>query len=166
MTGLVDLTNAPRLAHKRALRGSEHPVTRNLVGPAVGVAPDPPVSTNRGKEEMMGLDFKGSEAHWSYGGFMRFRQRLAASVGIVDLLAMDGFDGKGSWESVPNDPIVPFLQHSDCDGELSAAECAKIGPRLREILVPWADDYDKQQGLLLCDGMDDCAASGDALVFC
>lgn len=108
----------------------------------------------------MGLDFSHTEAHWGYIGFNFFRTKLAAEAGIA-LHCMDGFaadmlgrtyakvrisgeDENGNmgpigfqpvikWSAV-NDDIVPLLNHSDCDGELSPEECLKVAPRLRELV--------------------------------
>jgi hypothetical protein len=113
----------------------------------------------------MGLDFGQSEAHWGYGGFMRFRERLASMIGILDLMAAFNRDDF-PWDKYP-DPITLLINHSDCDGQLTAEECGKIAPRLREMVTPWPEgDYDKRQALLLADGMDKCAKKKRPLVFC
>lgn len=113
----------------------------------------------------MGLDFGQCEASWSYGGFHRFRIRLAQEIG-VDLESMEGFrDGGNKWDNLI-DPIIPLLNHSDCDGELSSEDCSKVAPRLRQLVSGWDDDYDKRQALTLVEGMELCAATGEALIFC
>lgn len=113
----------------------------------------------------MGLDFSHGEAHWSYSGFHRFRVELAAAIG-VDLDQMQGFGGEISWENV-NNPIIPLLNHSDCDGELSPEECRQIAPKLKEIVSNWPeDDYDRRQAERLAEAMETCANEGDALEFC
>ncbi len=101
----------------------------------------------------MGLDFSHGNAHWTYSGFNRFRKRLAAAIGF-DLDEMDGFKLNGrSWNDM-KDAIKPLLNHSDCDGDLTPDECRQVEPRLREIVSAWPDDdFDKQQALLLADGM-------------
>lgn len=123
----------------------------------------------------MGLHI--GEAHWSYGGFARFRERLAAAEGI-DLPRMVGFCDKygrhddGSeclattrWDTVKSD-LVPLLNHSDCDGELTPQECARVWPRLQEILLTFApDDYDRREGLVLVREMQDAADGGYDLEF-
>jgi hypothetical protein len=117
----------------------------------------------------MGLDFRQSKAHWSYGGFMRFRYTLAAAIG-VDLRRMEGFteypsrspletDPPIPWSTVTDD-LVPLLNHSDCDGVLTAEEMRSVSPRLREIVSHWPTDaahpasYDRREALQLCDDMD------------
>lgn len=121
----------------------------------------------------MGLDFSHCDAHWSYSGFGRFRVRLAETIGM-DLLKMEGFDRehKGlSWKGV-KDPIGRLLNHSDCDGDLSPAECRKIAPRLRELIglmeagcVSDVFDYDKQNALELVKGMELAVKKGEPLEF-
>lgn len=112
----------------------------------------------------MGLDFAQSEAHWSYIGFMHFRQRLASMIGLNDIMA--AFNDKDfPWDKYP-DPIILLINHSDCDEELSPEDCAKVAPRLREMVAPWPDDYDKTQALLLAEGMDSCVKNNESLEFC
>lgn len=134
----------------------------------------------------MGLAFKGADARWAYGGFMRFRERLANEIGIC-LELMEGFKKRiENWKSVygeenfpsflptkplkwdkVKDDIVPLLLHSDCDGKLSVEECKKVAPRLRELIKEWDDnDYDKQQAILLAEGMEDCIKKNKSLIFC
>jgi hypothetical protein len=123
----------------------------------------------------MGLDIYISKPErvtsWSYSYFHAFRRRLAREIGI-DLDQMEGFvdprpEGglalavaAQSWDGI-KDPIVPFLNHSDCDGEIGEQECEKIGPRLRELVQRWpADDPDRQQAEQLADAMEDVASTG------
>lgn len=113
----------------------------------------------------MGLDFSNCSARWSYSGFNAFRRSLGAEIGL-DLDEMEGFGGNKSWELV-NDPIVPFLAHSDCDGELSPKECGQVGPRLRELVEHLPEkDYNRKNALMLVEAMAECAKSGDSLIFC
>lgn len=112
----------------------------------------------------MGLDFSHGDAHWAYSGFNRFRTRLAEAIGIK-LMDMQGFGGTIPWETV-TDAIVPLLNHSDCDGELSPEECATVAPRLRELVAEWSDmDSDKREALPLAEAMEQCAGLGEPLEF-
>lgn len=114
----------------------------------------------------MGIDFSHSDAHWSYGGFGRFRAAIAKHEGI-DLGAMQGFGGELPWEPVAT-ALKPLLDHSDCDGELSPEDCATVAPRLREVIdAVWPDDnYDRRTGIELAEGMEDAAKTGEPLEFC
>jgi hypothetical protein len=117
----------------------------------------------------MGLDFSNNEAHWSYSGFNRFRERLGTEIGI-QLREMNGFtrdDTPGiSWDTV-NDPIKFLLDHSDCDDALTPAECELIEPSLRKLVFAWEDsDYDKINALYLADGMRESVVSQTPLEFC
>lgn len=111
------------------------------------------------------LDESCNAPSWSYGGFGEFRRRLAAEIGI-NLHEMKGFlGGWRPWKM--RDPIVPLLNHSDCDGVLTPAECAQVAPRLRELVAEWEDDnYDRDMALKLADAMDACVADGVDLEFC
>lgn len=143
----------------------------------------------------MGLDFSHCEAHWAYSGFMRFRTKLAAEVGIA-LHCMESFAWNFSTnkpyefvrvneynESIPNnggligiqpvikwsavhDDIVPLLNHSDCEDDLTPDECRKVAPRLRKLVEQWADDdRDKINALLLAEGMEFAASLEENLRF-
>lgn len=134
--------------------------------------------------------------NWSYSGFNSFRKQIAYYAGIP-LLKMEGyselpyvfsFQGREAfdkyqaqlaeekknrikWETV-NDPLVPFFTHSDCDGNFSPEECAKIAPRLREILETKmkedvdnliANPYDLESGLQLVSAMEESVKTGQPL---
>jgi hypothetical protein len=104
----------------------------------------------------MGLGFVGSDASWSYSGFYRFCTKLAFAS-----------DAKPSTCAGGEDPILILTEHSDCDGIISPADCARIAPRLRELMADWLDeDYDKEHGILLAEGMEECARSNKDLIFC
>ncbi len=93
-----------------------------------------------------------------------------------------------SWDDVKDD-IVLLLYHSDCVGELTSEQCAKVAPRLRELIGDWPDkmapfktnkelqaigykeeyiydDYDKKNALLLADQMEECVRFNVPLIFC
>jgi hypothetical protein len=121
----------------------------------------------------MGLDFRvvGVEmpweerVTWSYGGFNRFRERIAASVGI-DWDALFRTRDFAPLMALA-DPIQPLLNHSDCEGDLSASECRKVAPRLREIIAAWPqDDYDRIHGEKLAAMMQRAADRNVPLIFC
>lgn len=116
----------------------------------------------------MGIDFIPGDVHWSYRGFHEFRTRLAAEIG-VNIMDMEGFTDYPniavSWNTI-HDDIVPLLDHSDCEGELEPDVCAKVTPRLRELIVPWSnDDYDKAHAIKLANAMEKCARKGRPLLF-
>jgi hypothetical protein len=112
----------------------------------------------------MGLDFSRCKAHWGYSGFHYFRVKLASEIGInLDEMAHFAEDGK-SWENIEDD-IKPLLIHSDCDGDMKPEICAKVAPRLRQLIKDWDDCYDKQQAMELARGMDKCAKAKKPLVF-
>jgi hypothetical protein len=121
----------------------------------------------------MGVDFwieakpEYTGCCWSYCGFNDFRKRLAESIGI-NLDEMKGFcnDGK-EWPDPKKEPLVYFLDHSDCDGELLPEECRAVWKRLHEVVSEWSDralDYDRKKGLILAAKMRD-AADGDLRLY-
>jgi hypothetical protein len=112
------------------------------------------------------VDYDDPELHarWAYSGFNEFRERLARAIGIPRLSAMEGFGGERPWSEVEDD-LVPLLHHSDCDGELDYTACAKVAPRLREIVETWHhDDIDRQNALRLCAMMDLVVEGGAHMV--
>lgn len=133
----------------------------------------------------MGLDFckrtqvkLENSPHWSYGGFHRFRKRVAKSIGI-DLEKMKGFESidcnlfKGPFLEWPEkNPVEILLSHSDCDGVLSSEDCETIAPILEGIVGAWGEDknnpssYDTIAGNMLVLAMRECAEEGADLVFC
>ena len=115
----------------------------------------------------MGLDFIGSNAHFSYSGFYSFRAKLAESIGIPNLRDMEGFDGDISWDTVKDD-ISLLINHSDCDGNLSPAKMKKIYPRLKAIAETWNDDisWDKERSFQLADDMERLVKQKKYLKFC
>ena len=116
----------------------------------------------------MGLDFVGADAHWSYSSFNSFRHKLAKEVGI-DLDEMDGFGGRKSWARVKT-PLKWLLNHSDCDGQITAKRCAKMAPILRGAVLQWVNlkehEYDLEQALELAEGMRECGRRNKPLIFC
>lgn len=109
----------------------------------------------------MGVNIGRSQ--WAYGLFAEFRRELAALEGF-ELGEMRGFDGERSWDEVTT-PLAPFLNHSDCDGDLSPEECAQVWPRLADLLPLLPQEYDRINGAGLVEDMRECAASGQRLEF-
>lgn len=108
---------------------------------------------------------------FSYGGFNQFRTRVAAAEGI-DLNKMEGYfspegpylaSGRAPDRPIPWDvydtPLTPFLNHSDCDGNMTYEECQQVAPRLKAICEGWADALPmygggwKEKGLTLAELM-------------
>jgi hypothetical protein len=118
----------------------------------------------------MGLDTSHDAWHGAYSAFMRWREKLAEVAGLPPLKMMEGFweagvapydpatmifhdpGGKDSvqkflsglpirWECLKPDPLYTLLCHSDCDGEIAAADCGPIADSL-ERLLPLLSDGD------------------------
>jgi len=82
----------------------------------------------------------------------------------MDLDDMVGFGGNIPFH-IYQDDIVPLLDHSDCEGELTPEECKQVASRLRELVSSWKDDYDKLRVLDFADGMELAANQGEPLEF-
>ena len=132
----------------------------------------------------MGVDFRRIAAYkhfpcgMAYRGFIRFRARIAASIG-VNLAVMEGFtdphEARIPWPGGldANDPIIDLLNHSDCDGIINLNRCGPLAKRLREIVSAWPDTcpedpdgFYKQRGLALADAMQECYDECSDLEFC
>lgn len=113
----------------------------------------------------MGLDFSHCDAHWAYSGFARFRDKLAKQVGILDYDQISSTNDP-RFDKIKKDPIRYLLAHSDCDGHLTAKQCEKVAPRLKELVSTWPnDDYDKIKALDLAEGMEFAASKKQKLLF-
>lgn len=160
------------------------------------------------------------QAHFAYGGFDRFRSKLAAAEGITlskmwGFLPSNGVEAylkaqkedpsslpipvgrateemhkaalekayaeAGRWDDQTT-PLKPLLNHSDCEDEMTAAECRQVAPRLREIVEGWSnepppkpedvessawfdDNPDRRAGLALVELMEFCAEHDYELLF-
>ncbi|TGB00386.1 hypothetical protein E4665_01535 [Sporolactobacillus shoreae] len=112
----------------------------------------------------MGLNFSHCDAHWSYGLFHDFREKLAREIGM-DLNRMEGFGGNTRFSDF-DDAIIPLLNHSDCEGEMTAKECSQVAPRLRELVADWSEEDYVEEALSLAGGMELAARNDQPLIFC
>lgn len=114
----------------------------------------------------MGLEFKDSHAHWSYGGFAIFRRKLAKMDGI-DIQKLKEWGGT---IDCPNIPMREFYIHSDADGELEPHKLKIIVPRFSELMEMHkkeygTEDYDTRMGYELLNTMKECIEDDVPLVF-
>jgi hypothetical protein len=94
----------------------------------------------------MGLDTTHDCWHGPYSSFGRWRKDIAAMIGI-NLDEMLGFynratgvSGGTPFPDPHTEPLVILIDHSDCDGEIDAADCAAIADRLADLLPRMAPD--------------------------
>jgi hypothetical protein len=96
----------------------------------------------------MGLDTSHDAWHGAYSAFARFRAGLARAAGMPGGPLRDWFERDAapylpiSWDVLGPDPLIVLLDHSDCDGEIAAADCGPLADRIEELipLLPGADD--------------------------
>lgn len=127
----------------------------------------------------MGLDFRFENRtdinngpdmpHWTYSGFMRFREKLAEQIGI-NLKDMKGFGGEKSWDEVES-LLDLLLNHSDCEGSIHYEFCEEIYPALLDAIKDWDNDgifeeTDYKQGMMLAECMKYAAENEFHLIFC
>lgn len=95
----------------------------------------------------MGLDTTHNCWHGPYSSFNEFRRKLALQIGI-NLDEYIGYSDTGTKHllDIKHD-IMPLLNHSDCDGELSVEEASRIADGLTDILSGGEkmDHYLKEQ---------------------
>lgn len=86
----------------------------------------------------MGLDTSHNCWHAPYSSFNTFRKLLASRIGMV-LDNMEGFGGDGKFAAFDHD-IIPLLDHSDCDGEITPADAAKVARGLEAIYADLTEE--------------------------
>jgi len=128
----------------------------------------------------MGLDISHDCWHGSYSSFGRFREAIAATIGIT-LHEMQGFGGQTEWSPEDQEPLVTLLNHSDCDGEIPVERLLPLAKRLRAIadrlLPPAARPSEtrttfpnmerawKDEALQFAKGCEAAAREGEAVEF-
>jgi len=80
----------------------------------------------------MGLDTSHNAWHGPYSSFNLWRTLICEKAGLGYLRNYIGFGGEKQWDE--NHPLVPLLNHSDCDGEIKWEDCKGIAVALTEIL--------------------------------
>jgi len=119
--------------------------------------------TNK-QEKKVGLGFSHGDAHWSYSGFMRFRNKLTETLGYTVPLGEMYYHG--SHIQMKNEPIFPLINHSDCDGNLTVEEMQQILPQLEGIINRWDDDdYEKPLGLRFVTSIKEAIEADEPLEF-
>lgn len=82
---------------------------------------------------IMGLDTTHEAWHGPCSAFNDWRRWVAQKALGMDLDKMEGFcDGGFSWSHIKH-PLVPLLNHSDCDGVLPLAALKEIADSLMEL---------------------------------
>lgn len=131
----------------------------------------------------MGLDTSHDCWHGPYSAFFRWRTAVANAGGYPTTnggrtyanIDFDKFEPKnlyGEWDSLPDDPLLILLVHSDCDGEIPSEYCAHIATRLEQILPALPEEG---SGALahgyqwatqrFINGLRDAAEAGEAVEF-
>lgn len=105
----------------------------------------------------MGLDTTHDCWHGSYTRFNCFRLSIAEAAGYklikkfgeipypdipYNSYSEDNF--LGIWEKPVNDPLLFFIAHSDCDGEIKVEQAKLLIPRLKEIYPKVTDEMHQQ----------------------
>lgn len=117
----------------------------------------------------MGLDTSHNCWNGSYSTFNRFRFCLAKQIGI-DLSEYSGYgNGTKDLELIQHE-LMPLLNHSDCDGQLTVEESKSIIIGLNKVLDNYNDkieaDYDfKERVIKFRDGCIDAISKNEIIDF-
>jgi hypothetical protein len=109
---------------------------------------------------------------WPYHMFNSFRHRIARSCGLKDVYANTETDmyKTGRYKELGDSPIYPFIEHSDCDGEMGPEECGPVGAYLKVLIEEWLGEdpqeiIDIKNGKRLAEAMLKCHEKGETLLF-
>lgn len=80
----------------------------------------------------MGLDTTHDCWHGAYSAFHRFRQNLAAAIGIK-LEEMEWFGGEKPFPSKQDEPLVILLKHYDDRGDIAVEDLLPLADRLDQV---------------------------------
>jgi len=111
----------------------------------------------------MGLDTTHNCWHGPYSSFNKFRKAIAKYAG-VDLDEMIGFGGNKSFSLITHD-IVPLLDHSDCDGEISVEDAKRIVSGLNLIIPNINEEYIKADAIQFRDGCLEAILKNEVIEF-
>jgi len=115
----------------------------------------------------MGLFTTHGCFHASYTDFHELRSAIAEAAGWDELDKYVGYRGTTPY---PDDVLTVLLGHSDCDGEITAADAGPLADRL-EALLPQLDDRDgdewspRAQTRQFIDGLTLASAAGEPVRF-
>lgn len=105
----------------------------------------------------MGLDTSHDCWHGAYSAFNRWRNHLAELAGyairrveqdtpmppmntvMIDWGHLPPNALEGEWPTLPDDPLLILIAHSDCDGIIKAEHTGPLADRLDELLPLLAD---------------------------
>lgn len=106
----------------------------------------------------MGLDTTHDCWHGAYSAFSRWRNYVAKTAGYVIakvtwddvgypadtvMLEWHRYEAKnyyGQWDTLPDDPLIILIVHSDCEGEIKPQHATILADRLEEILQDMEDE--------------------------
>ena len=111
----------------------------------------------------MGIALHPGNLRMSYSGFNALRRDISNLFG-VNLGTMKGFGGSAEWNTFPEQGLVPLLNHSDCDGELSVADMKLIVPCLKPC-VDKLIEYHRSYCQTLIDDMESAISNNKKIDF-
>lgn len=103
----------------------------------------------------------------AYSSFHHFRAALVeAAGGSVCPSRIGGYVLDGISQ---DDPLMVLVTHSDCDGEISVEQGARLAPRLRELadLIPEGPEQDRwmEEARQFARGLEVAGRAGEAVRF-
>lgn len=96
----------------------------------------------------MGLDTSHGCWHGAYSAFTRWRHELARAAGyqvarlegqhhdttLIDWGHIADKNYYGEWDTMPSDPLILLIAHSDCEGKIHPQHAGPLADRLTELL--------------------------------
>ena len=107
------------------------------------------------------IEETGTEAWYgSYSAFNRWRDTVAKSAGYAFTETKDSFgltrdtvlidwghiteaNLYGDWETLPSDPLLVLIAHSDCEGEIQPEHTGPLADRLESVLPDLPSELDR-----------------------
>ena len=116
--------------------------------------------------------FSHGEATWSYREFMGFRQKIINTLYPKSNISFMEINAIGKLYPISEEPVYPFLIHSDCKGEMTTDEMRAVLPQLKYIVTGWDDmtlksvsSFFKEMGLKLIEGMEEAIERNEPFEF-
>jgi hypothetical protein len=118
----------------------------------------------------MGLDTSYDCFTGAYSSFNRFRARICETAGLGNIYDYLGYGGNKPYPVNQEEPLMILIDHSDCDGEISAEDCKPLQNALIELRKKTdpdnPDDEEFRHRLTqFIDGLEDAIKHKDSVEF-
>lgn len=125
----------------------------------------------------MGLNCSHDAWDGAYSSFQTFRLAVGKAAGYtivdegrnseyvnLDWNNLTESNVYGEWEKMPDDPLIIFLAHSDCEGEIKPEHAVAVAEALEKV-VPKLTGWNKARAEQFAAGLRAAAAANEPLEF-